>query len=102
MLRRPPSPPLFPYTTLFRSSAPCASAANPSVGVATPGVQQRRAALAAEITATSPCGMTMRRPPAAATSATCCGVVTVRSEEHTSELQSPVHLVCRLLLEKKK
>src|SRR6185436_15675679 len=44
--------------------------------------------------------MRNRRPP---WSATCCGCTSpARSEEHTSELQSPDHLVCRLLLEKKK
>src|SRR6266581_7807231 len=64
MIRRPPRSTLFPYTTLFRSSA------------ADQG-RDRRADQA----------------PA------CHGG---RSEEHTSELQSPVHLVCRLLLEKKK
>src|SRR5439155_5103726 len=76
MLRRPPRSTLFPYTTLFRS-----------VHVAQDG------------------GDGLRRvgwhcaPPRAACSARRS---TMRSEEHTSELQSRGHLVCRLLLEKKK
>src|SRR5438876_8289267 len=73
MIRRPPRSTLFPYTTLFRSL-----------------VVSRlvRPELRVEIEAMAV------RPRAAASRA--------RSEEHTSELQSPVHLVCRLLLEKKK
>src|SRR5258708_24200786 len=73
MIRRPPRSTLFPYTTLFRSRAPRAR----------PLRRRSRA----------------RVPPgrAAGRSATWR-----RSEEHTSELQSPDHLVCRLLLEKKK
>src|SRR5690348_17641095 len=72
MIRRPPRSTLFPYTTLFRSSGRCSSIP---------------AACAA---------------PSAATSRRSCATSTARSEEHTSELQSPVLLVCRLLLEKKK
>src|SRR5258708_18639172 len=74
MIRRPPRSTLFPYTTLFRSRAP-AAAVQP----------QPRAAVALQ-TALHPHEQ--------------LGVD--RSEEHTSELQSPDHLVCRLLLEKKK
>src|SRR2546422_4463961 len=80
MIRRPPRSTLFPYTTLFRS--PRASA--PS----------RRACPA--------------RGPLFDRAAACCGSTPnsdrrrSRSEEHTSELQSRLHLVCRLLLEKKK
>src|SRR2546426_3284014 len=79
MIRRPPRSTLFPYTTLFRSSAVRAR-----VGRAGPGVAHDA------------------RPRRGAGG----GVVRVRrrgrSEEHTSELQSPCNLVCRLLLEKKK
>src|SRR5690625_6707807 len=76
MIRRPPSSTLFPYTTLFRSgrgSAPPPSASRH----AGEGLHQLTEA---------------RHPPEP-----CRG----RSEEHTSELQSRGHLVCRLLLEKK-
>src|SRR2546422_11274728 len=73
MIRRPPRSTLFPYTTLFRS--PRRSRASRSPG-------SRRAG------ATRGGRGGSRRPP--------------RSEEHTSELQSRLHLVCRLLLEKKK
>src|SRR5437870_10762473 len=76
MIRRPPRSTLFPYTTLFRSRR-CQ--------------RSRRRALAARRTG----------PPHDPTAAPRrCGPV--RSEEHTSELQSRGHLVCRLLLEKKK
>src|SRR5256885_11154766 len=74
MIRRPPRSTLFPYTTLFRSPAS---------------------------TAASSWTVSIRRSSA---SPSCCARLSrcVRSEEHTSELQSPCNLVCRLLLEKKK
>src|SRR5438876_6998871 len=84
MTRRPPRSTLFPYTTLFRSSC---SAANlrlaPHFGQA--GSAER---------SVQPHTMHCRRLGLKSRAR--------RSEEHTSELQSPVHLVCRLLLEKKK
>src|SRR5258708_30241071 len=76
MIRRPPRSTLFPYTTLFRS---CAGRAAPP----------RPSAPAASALHSNPSSL-VDRPVAS------------RSEEHTSELQSPDHLVCRLLLEKKK
>src|SRR2546429_6167799 len=82
MIRRPPRSTLFPYTTLFRSSG--------RVACATPeGACQTRLASS--------------RPPARTTSPISLHRLTrePRSEEHTSELQSRLHLVCRLLLEKK-
>src|SRR5207244_13453712 len=96
--RRPPTPPLFPYTTLFRSHFPIPRATTavwlvmPPRAVSTPS--------AAFIPATSSGDVSTRArmtpiPCPARRSAS-------RSEEHTSELQSPDHLVCRLLLEKKK
>src|SRR2546426_8213250 len=74
MIRRPPRSTLFPYTTLFRSRP---LAARPGVPDRHPRCAGRRAVPA------------RRRRES-------------RSEEHTSELQSPCNLVCRLLLEKKK
>src|SRR5258708_25879289 len=71
MIRRPPRSTLFPYTTLFRSIE--AAALDHALDV---------------IRMIQEPGLMPRNPPA-------------RSEEHTSELQSPDHLVCRLLLEKK-
>src|SRR5687768_17829655 len=74
MIRRPPRSTLFPYTTLFRSG---------------PGTVERDGKCVAESSADDGgcgCRVAQRR----------------RSEEHTSELQSRLHLVCRLLLEKKK
>src|SRR5437660_4424517 len=79
MIRRPPRSTLFPYTTLFRS--PLAKFIRYQSDGASIGVVECR-----QITR-----KTLRRD-----------VLSVRSEEHTSELQSRGHLVCRLLLEKKK
>src|SRR5256885_10214777 len=76
MIRRPPRSTLFPYTTLFRSEA---------VGQ---GVEVGEAGRDAD--------------HLAAAAADGLDLVQGRSEEHTSELQSPCNLVCRLLLEKKK
>src|SRR2546426_4557686 len=83
MIRRPPRSTLFPYTTLFRSE----HHGPPEAEVP----RQPRDARRTEVVALAfrPVGA----PPAIRAS---------RSEEHTSELQSPCNLVCRLLLEKKK
>src|SRR5256885_8284522 len=76
MIRRPPRSTLFPYTTLFRSvSQQAAEAAASKAGA-------NRTSFIAELSN--------------------AGILSARSEEHTSELQSPCNLVCRLLLEKKK
>src|SRR3712207_7911221 len=87
MIRRPPRSTLFPYTTLFRSPR-SRSQTEPS---APRGASQRPPQ------ATQ--GSSSRRWPPAAPG---CPHPRVRSEEHTSELQSRQYLVCRLLLEKKK
>src|SRR5690606_40983729 len=88
MLRRPPSSTLFPYTTLFRSLA-CGA----DVGVVPhrPGGRGRRVRHRPD--------RTERRPEV---NTLDLDTLTLRSEEHTSELQSRENLVCRLLLEKKK
>src|SRR5438876_8013368 len=90
MLRRPPTATLFPYTTLFRS------ARQRSAGKSTkaPRAGHRRHG--------SPGRPGEWVSLSLAVMVSVLAVTTVRSEEHTSELQSPVHLVCRLLLEKKK
>src|SRR3712207_8062262 len=88
MIRRPPRSTLFPYTTLFRS--PRLEDAAP-VGVQVrPGRQEALLGdvLGRRLLAQQPVGQPVGRP--------------LRSEEHTSELQSRQYLVCRLLLEKKK
>src|SRR5258708_24503985 len=87
MIRRPPRSTLFPYTTLFRS--PCAPAAVSPTPERTP----ENASFSWR-----PDSGTSAHPATATPSPD----VQKRSEEHTSELQSPDHLVCRLLLEKKK
>src|SRR3712207_6859174 len=86
MIRRPPRSTLFPYTTLFRSSA-CRPAPARCAPARTAGAARRPARRATPPCRCRPCA----RPPAP-----------WRSEEHTSELQSRQYLVCRLLLEKKK
>src|SRR5690348_17570387 len=92
MLRRPPRSTLFPYTTLFRSEAIEALAYRRLSQMPKQPVceQASDGAGAAE----SVSGIEVLR--------LLIAVGALRSEEHTSELQSPVHLVCRLLLEKKK
>src|SRR2546426_3232280 len=77
MIRRPPRSTLFPYTTLFRSISALPSAVLTNASCVT----------GAQVTSNSANAAAPDAP---------------RSEEHTSELQSPCNLVCRLLLEKKK
>src|SRR5258708_21296228 len=82
MIRRPPKSTLFPYTTLFRSR----------ITPVRPDLAPSRTGAAGLHRARPP------QPPARLRDRRGAR----RSEEHTSELQSPDHLVCRLLLEKKK
>src|SRR5256885_9406167 len=87
MIRRPPRSTLFPYTTLFRSTG---------------AVRRRRSRLRARVVlapaaqASAERATRPARPRSGATAARRAG--SRRSEEHTSELQSPCNLVCRLLL----
>src|SRR3712207_8361516 len=94
MIRRPPRSTLFPYTTLFRSSvvAPVVSTVYELGRVVTRTAWKKR----------SLPGWRRFSGRKAATVAAVLLSVLVRSEEHTSELQSRQYLVCRLLLEKKK
>src|SRR5256885_9843080 len=89
MIRRPPRSTLFPYTTLFRSCAFNANTLLDKDGGSAGGMEQRKIAAIGEESDLAWCGVVHSSPIA-------------RSEEHTSELQSPCNLVCRLLLEKKK
>src|SRR2546430_11534690 len=98
MIRRPPRSPLFPYTTLFRSRFPCAVSGH----VLAPDRARR---LQHQRQPTDVCFMEHDEVEAArcrgtAISGSC--FQELRSEEHTSELQSQSNLVCRLLLAKKK
>src|SRR2546426_8577255 len=79
MIRRPPRSTLFPYTTLFRSAT--------AIGPQRPDAAHRAPGDGGH----GPGGLAQAEPAGQR-----------RSEEHTSELQSPCNLVCRLLLEKKK
>src|SRR2546429_2125855 len=82
MIRRPPRSTLFPYTTLFRSEPGCLTYYEEYRGHGAPQLQLVR-----------------QQQPGCRSKSFDSGS---RSEEHTSELQSRLHLVCRLLLEKKK
>src|SRR3989449_3251360 len=95
MIRRPPRSTLFPYTTLFRSRV--TSTRLDRIRRFFASVQRPPATL-------SPARCTTASAPASSdgSSAPDSGSQRARSEEHTSELQSRLHLVCRLLLEKKK
>src|SRR5256885_11674194 len=102
MIRRPPRSTLFPYTTLFRSwvaaggpqgAGPVDCRRSPRSGGSLDPAWRRGCAVlvgrgATAIFGRGGAGVSQRAPP-------------FRSEEHTSELQSPCNLVCRLLLEKK-
>src|SRR2546425_6226732 len=95
MIRRPPRSTLFPYTTLFRSRQRAAELGERVVRHPLQQGDHRRAVDGvALVSGVRPRGekqpLGLSQPPA------------IRSEEHTSELQSLAYLVCRLLLEKKK
>src|SRR3712207_8853442 len=92
MIRHPPRSPLFPYTTLFRSEVAQRVKLIERVAEQDPQNPAVQSALSA---AMSSVGRTRDAIDAAKRTV-------VRSEEHTSELQSRQYLVCRLLLEKKK
>src|SRR2546422_4548784 len=96
MIRRPPRSTLFPYTTLFRSIIPWMAITAPGVAVA-----MAVRSPASSLTVTLGVAGQAAGPAAANDGRLAVGTV-LRSEEHTSELQSRLHLVCRLLLEKKK
>src|SRR2546429_3929799 len=86
MIRRPPRSTLFPYTTLFRSSSVISSDA---ASFRSSWTRSTRWPSSRTSVVSPPLGLEVFRAKD-------------RSEEHTSELQSRLHLVCRLLLEKKK
>src|SRR2546422_7123087 len=92
MIRRPPRSTLFPYTTLFRSLLAAAQVQNPEIASAQKMIEKQSLQVDLARKDFYPDFnvqyMWQRTDP--------------RSEEHTSELQSRLHLVCRLLLEKKK
>src|SRR5256885_8763286 len=93
MIRRPPRSTLFPYTTLFRSEARL-NGANDNRG------HQHRAADALICAGSLGSGVAILSEHDERTNERIFGIHGERSEEHTSELQSPCNLVCRLLLEK--
>src|SRR3989442_8064780 len=102
MIRRPPRSTLFPYTTLFRSHR--------RAGCALPNRKRGRSPRLRQFSSTSPCDQNPSTPresqpiPASSQGPAASAdheLLLRRSEEHTSELQSPPHLLCRLLLVKK-
>src|SRR3712207_7391987 len=99
MQRRPPRSPLFPYTTLFRSPRPDVPWRDTTVvELHVRGYTRRHPEVPPEQRGTY-LGLAH---PAVVAHLQRIGATAVRSEEHTSELQSRQYLVCRLLLEKKK
>src|SRR2546426_8541401 len=90
MIRRPPRSTLFPYTTLFRSHVVHGKAAMRAMAEIAPAGATNQTQGVVNLRGKFGSRMRSTRIP------------TERSEEHTSELQSPCNLVCRLLLEKKK
>src|SRR5256885_13095142 len=98
MIRRPPRSTLFPYTTLFRSRAAGTTACNGSLGKSC-GQEARGDFNARGMSSRASRGYEAVDPVRQSPVYT---ITMPRSEEHTSELQSPCNLVCRLLLEKKK
>src|SRR2546425_2180804 len=97
MIRRPPRSTLFPYTTLFRSRN--------TLDLAAVALVKELSHLPVIVDPSHATGKRSLVPPMARAAAAvgCDGLlIEVRSEEHTSELQSLAYLVCRLLLEKKK
>src|SRR5690348_17558521 len=100
MLRPPPRSTLFPYTTLFRSST---GSKRPEALFGAAALEQiEGGGLPVRLSRASGCRVWDENGREYADYVMALGAVALRSEEHTSELQSPVHLVCRLLLEKKK
>src|SRR5256885_5134341 len=89
MIRRPPRSTLFPYTTLFRSHVQCGLPGGTDGGLVRVRLHHARHRLRVHVDHAGVAAAARRRAQH-------------RSEEHTSELQSPCNLVCRLLLEKKK
>src|SRR3989449_4861457 len=92
MIRRPPRSTLFPYTTLFRSHGSPAFSRQSHRNQHTDRLRPLGRQIRQGSRRRAPTDLPKREPVGAE----------VRSEEHTSELQSRLHLVCRLLLEKKK
>src|SRR2546422_2772170 len=90
MIRRPPRSTLFPYTTLFRS-----------VGERAPHLEGELLA-GRHLEGRRRGGVDVEQVPVGLHAESLRRISSNRSEEHTSELQSRLHLVCRLLLEKKK
>src|SRR3712207_6980114 len=99
MIRRPPRSTLFPYTTLFRSVSPPSPEHGPGV---TPGSVPKGTVLWTTTAWVPRLGPPLSGCDHKQVTKVFHASVYLRSEEHTSELQSRQYLVCRLLLEKKK
>src|SRR5687768_18278193 len=93
MIRRPPSSTLFPYTTLFRSRV---LGIEPEIGAVKKYIAKLHPVTLTQDTQVTNHSFTNGQ------AVPFQAILAARSEEHTSELQSRLHLVCRLLLEKKK
>src|SRR2546422_7949066 len=93
MIRRPPRSTLFPYTTLFRSWAEASHHLDWKLGLINTIVL---------ISSSFTMALSVHAAQVGKKQLLVLFLIATRSEEHTSELQSRLHLVCRLLLEKKK
>src|SRR3989441_7612037 len=101
MIRRPPRSTLFPYTTLFRSCIASGSQIYRGIWADLP-VQPRNRKRVIAVAAAPPGRKAAGALVKTVSKSSDPRCVKMRSEEHTSELQSLAYLVCRLLLEKKK
>src|SRR5947208_5087713 len=102
MIRRPPKSTLFPYTTLFRSEKDLIAIGRPYfIKVNLVGQMPRRSEAKIEVWGQVRSDRTVPLQLSGDKQSAWFTTAIDRSEEHTSELQSPDHLVCRLLLEKK-
>src|SRR5256885_3346107 len=100
MIRRPPRSTLFPYTTLFRSNEN--NKGQQPLHTRSPRVPSPESRVPAHDCLLARATSRPAIRPKTVTRGRPCSAKPPRSEEHTSELQSPCNLVCRLLLEKKK
>src|SRR2546430_9426057 len=101
MIRRPPRSPLFPYTTLFRSGLALFRERRRGLRILSSVHVDAATVFRATFNASKAHTDAAVRVRPAEAAAIAPGSVKMRSEEHTSELQSQSNLVCRLLLEKK-
>src|SRR3712207_8453815 len=102
MMRRPPRSTLFPYTTLFRSASVCVATWPPALNIFLNLIERGKIDESRRLSSGALMEFERIYPLDATFDTLADAPEEIRSEEHTSELQSRQYLVCRLLLEKKK